>query len=132
MLAVWWSVMGTPDTGWPESGRWTAQSPTLGTVIEYDESEAWHEAHRIVDEAHREGFPVGSSLYHQIPMYSHHARFIDPDALRWMRELRLVRSLHCPPAATLGQVPAMFADAVIVIEQEEAAAMKYRQEHSHG
>jgi len=125
MLAVWWGVCGLPDTEWPASGRWNAQSPTLGKVIEYDEREVWAEVERIREEAVEHGWPVGQSLYSQLPFFASADWFLEPDALRWMKDLRLIRATHTPAAHTLDEMSNAFAEAVIVIEQEEAAAMNH-------
>ena len=131
MLAVWWGVCGLPETEWPESGRWKAQSPTLGKVIEYNEREVWAEVERIREEAVEQGWPLGHALFSQLPFFASPDWFLEPDVLRWMKDLRLIRATHTPAAVSLDDMSNAFAEAVILIEQEEAAAMKHARE-KHG
>jgi len=125
-------VCGVPDTEWPAAGRWHAQSPTLGKVIEYDEREVWAEVERIESEAALNGWPLGHALFTQLPFFASAHWFLRPDALRWMKDFRLIRATHTPAAHTLDEMSNAFAEAVILIENEEAAAMNHmRGKHGH-
>ena len=125
-------MCGVPDTEWPAAGRWHAQSPTLGKVIEYDEREVWAEVERIASEAASNGWPLGHALFTQLPFFASAHWFLQPDALRWMKDLRLIRATHTPAAHTLDEMSNAFAEAVILIENEEAAAMNHmRGKHGH-
>jgi hypothetical protein len=100
--------------------------------VRYDDEEVWRECWRIEAEAKREGWPVCQSLYLYAPLFVHPDRLVTPDALRWLEDHRLCTTLGVPPAATLDDVSARFADAVLVIERETAAATKYRTEQRNG
>jgi len=94
-------------------------------VIEYDESEVWAEVARIEKESVTHGWPLGQSLYTQVPFFASSHWFLHPDVLRWMKDLRLIRATHTPAAASLDEMSNAFAEAVILIENEEAAATRY-------
>ena len=118
-------MCGVPDTEWPAAGRWHAQSPTLGKVVEYDEAEVWAEVERIESEAASNGWPLGHALFTQLPFFASAHWFLQPDVLRWMKDFRLIRATRTPAAHTLDEMSNAFAEAVIVIENEEAAAMNH-------
>jgi len=87
-------------------------------VVRFTDEEIVHEVERMAAEARGTAFSAGASIYHQLPLCINPARLRDADAARLLEDYRLCQALGVPPAQTLDEVPAMYADAVLVIRHE--------------
>lgn len=72
----------------------------------------------MASEARGTAFSAGASIYHQLPLCIDPARLRDPDAERLLEDYQLCQALGVPPAATLDEVSALYADAALVIRHE--------------
>jgi hypothetical protein len=120
-------VLGSHDgSPFPVEGNWSAVSPTLRRLTQYDDEELEMECARMAAEAQHSGrFTVGQSLYHQLPLCANPLRVIHPDAVEWRSDWRLSKALGVPVAATLGEIPADYAEAALIIEHETQAALRH-------
>ncbi|HCV04695.1 MAG TPA: hypothetical protein DG048_18820 [Pseudoalteromonas sp.] len=81
---------------------YTALSPTLGTQIEYDESELWNEVNRILDEDTESQFSVGQQLYFNLihgcvnPAY-----FLDDEVVLNLEEYAIMKRFSIPPTQSI-------------------------------
>lgn len=83
-------------------------------------------------EAQGTSWSAGRGIYKQAVFCLNPARLWHPDADRLLDDYRLSQALGIPVAATLEGVPALYADAVLVIQHELAHIRKALGEHAHG
>jgi hypothetical protein len=118
-------VAGWPDTGWPRSGSYEATSPVSGKTVLYSEESIWEEVERIVLESQGSKFSAVQSVAEMAKLFVNPDRLVTIQAQEWAIDHNLCKSLNVPPALTLDQVSARFADAVQVIERETVSAQAF-------
>jgi hypothetical protein len=100
----------------------------------FDDRVIWEECGRMVAEARASGgkLTMGGSLYQQAPFCIAPSRLRRPEVDELLLDWRYCRALGVPRAAALDDVPALFADAALILAHEEAAAMTFaRAKHGH-
>lgn len=104
-----------------------AHSPTTGGWQRFDDDEIWEEVGRMAAEAHRPGakFTMGASIYQQAPHCIHPARMRRPEVEELLVDWRYCKALGVPRATCLDDVPALYADAALILAQEEQAALAF-------
>jgi hypothetical protein len=132
VVCVWASALGSPESVWPAAGTYEAQSPTLGQRIEYDDGVIVQECERMAAEAQGTKWSAGRSIWLQAPFCFNPQRLYSAEAFGWLEDYRLSLATNTPLALTVDQLPADMADAVLVIQREEAAVQAYRQEQANG
>lgn len=103
---------------WPLEGEYEALSPTLGRVIRFDDEEIIAECERMAAEAQGTAWSAGQSIYRQAPFCFDLRRLRCADADYLLETYMMSRALGVPVAATLDEVPALYADAALVIQHE--------------
>lgn len=86
----------------------------------------------MAEEAKGTSWSAGRSIYKQACFCINPDRIRDADAQRLLDDYRLSEALGVPVAATLDQVPAMYADAVLVICHELGHISKVLGERRNG
>ncbi len=97
----------------------------------FDNGVIHEEVARMAAEAQGTSWSAGRSIYKQAVFCLHPARLFHPDAHQLMDDWRVSQALGIPVAATLDQVPSMYADAALVI-QHELGHIRKAQGERHG
>jgi hypothetical protein len=82
------------------------------------------EVARMAAEAQGTSWSAGRSIYKQACFCINPARLYHADANSLLDDWRMSHALGVPIAATLDQVPAMYAEAALVIDHEMAHIRK--------
>ena len=93
----------------------------------FDDLTIWEEVERMAAEAQRSGgkLTIGGSIYQQAALCIPPARLRRPEADELLLSWRYSKALGVPVAPTVDETPALYADAALILAQEEQAAFAF-------
>jgi|TARA_Y100000034_G_scaffold132063_1_gene194185 hypothetical protein len=136
--AVWGAALGYIDTPQfpvnllPPETVYSAQSPSLFKLIEYDEEERWKEVERLAQEVEGTKFSVGQQLYYQVHLFANPRFLWKQEYDRLIEEFTLMETFHIPLAKSLDEAPAQKLRDFQIIKGEIVALQKHTMEKQRG
>lgn len=128
--SVFFNFFGWPDSPFPLSGSYKAQSPTFFKQIEYDHDEIWAEVARIDERAIKENSPytIGRNLYIMIPGFANPLFFYNRENIELISEYYMMKEFNIPLARDLDSANALRLNAYLIIQRELMSCYKLKGE----
>ena len=117
-MNIWISAYGASPNRFGEF-PYKAYSPSLQKTITFeDEQSIYDELDILADEAERQGWKVGESLYKQLRFFCNDELFLSNSIQNDIKKYHYSTISHTSPYASIDGTPATFIDKFLLIHSE--------------